>query len=321
MNGNDAAASPAAPFDIVQLASMGEDVDAALARQYRVLQWTSEGAPDAAELAGARVAVTSVRRGFTQEMLDALPALEAVCSWGVGYETLDVEAMRRRGVVVSNTPDVLDDCVADLAWALLLATARRVAAGDRYVKEGHWRQIGQFPLSTRVSRKRMGILGLGRIGAAIARRGAGFGMEVRYTGRAPHAGQALEFMADLRALAAWSDFLMVACAGGPSTRHLVDADVLRALGPTGILVNIARGTVVDQKAMVKALARGELGGAGLDVLDGEPAVPAELMSMDQVVMMPHVGSATYETRADMAALVLRNVETFMESGRLLTGIS
>ncbi len=313
-------ANAAPSFEVVQFASLGPDVDAALERRFRVLQWTNGVAPDADALAGIKVAVTSVRRGFTQEMLGSLPALQAVCSWGVGLETLDIEAMRRRGVVMSNTPDVLDDCVADLAWALLLATARRVTVGDRYVKEGHWRQIGQFPLSTRVSRKRMGILGLGRIGAAIARRGAGFDMEVRYTGRAPHAGQSLEFMADLQALAAWSDFLVVACPGGPATRHLVDAPVLRALGSRGILVNIARGSVVDQPALIAALACGELGGAGLDVVDGEPAVPGDLMDMDQVVMMPHVGSATFETRADMASLVLRNVESFLESGRLVTGV-
>lgn len=314
-------AAAAATCEVVQFASMGPEWDAALARRFRMLQWTGGAAPGAEALAGVRVAVTSVRRGFTQDMLDALPALQAVCSWGVGYETLDVEALRRRGVVVSNTPDVLDDCVADLAWALLLATARRVAVGDRYVKQGHWREIGKFPLSTRVSRKRMGILGLGRIGAAIARRGTGFGMEVRYTGRARHVGQPLEFMANLQALAAWSDFLIVACAGGAATRHLVDASVLRALGPKGILINIARGTVIDQSALIAALAAGELGGAGLDVLDGEPAVPQQLMDTDQVVLMPHVGSATFETRADMSALVMQNVESFLESGRLVSEIA
>jgi lactate dehydrogenase-like 2-hydroxyacid dehydrogenase len=317
------------PPDVIQFAALDAEADAALARRHRVLRWTdapfppTEGAsPDTlAALAGVRVAVTSVRRGFTREMLAALPALEAVCSWGVGYETLDMAALRERGIVVSNTPDVLDDCVADLAWALLLATARRVAVGDRYVKGGQWREIGQFPLSTRVSRKRMGILGLGRIGSAIARRGAGFGMDVRYTGRRPHADQPWTFEPDLQALAGWCDFLMIACAGGPETRHLVSAPVLRALGPQGILVNIARGSVVDQTALVNALSTGQLGGAGLDVLDGEPAVPPALRSMDQVVLMPHVGSATVETRAEMAQLVVANAQRYLQSGVLVSPLT
>jgi lactate dehydrogenase-like 2-hydroxyacid dehydrogenase len=312
---------------------MGESIDAELAARYRVVQWPADrivsgntGAsasapPDVELLREARVAVTSVRRGFTRAMLDSMPALSAVCSWGVGYETLDVAAAAARGVVVSNTPGVLDDCVADLAWALLLAAARRTAVGDRYVKGGEWRSIGAFPLSTRVSRKRLGIVGLGRIGMAIARRGAGFDMAVRYCGRHPRANAPYEYMASLLELASWADFLVLACPGGPATRHLVDAPVLRALGPTGILVNIARGSVVDEAALVAALRSGELGGAGLDVLEHEPAVPAELRAMDQVALMPHVGSATRETRADMARLVLDNVASFLDGGRLLTPVA
>lgn len=314
-------AAPPATHHVVQLTSLGPDADAILASHHHVVQWLDDGVPpDAEALAAATVAVTSVRRGFTREMLDALPALRAVCSWGVGFETLDLDAMRQRGVVFSNTPDVLDDCVADLAWGLLLARARRVTVGDRYVKEGRWRRIGEFPLSTSVSGKRMGILGLGRIGAAIARRGTGFGMDIRYTGRAPHADQPLQFVANLQELAAWSDFLMVACAGGPATRHLVNGAVLRALGPGGIVVNVARGSVIDQHAMIGALASGELGGAALDVIDGEPDVPRELMESDRVVLMPHVGSATVETRARMADLVVRNVDAFLRSGALLTAV-
>jgi lactate dehydrogenase-like 2-hydroxyacid dehydrogenase len=316
------AAASGTDCQVVQLASLGEDIDAQLAARYRVLRWqpVTGAAPDAPRLRNARVAVTSVRQGFTRQMLDAMPALRAVCSWGVGYETLDVAAASARGVMVSNTPGVLDDCVADLAWALLLTAARRTAVGDRYVKGGQWRSIGAFPLSTRVSGKRLGILGLGRIGMAIARRGAGFDMAVRYHGRRPRKDAPWEYAASLLELASWADFLVVACPGGPATCHLVDAAVLRALGPSGILVNIARGSVVDEAALAAALRGGELGGAGLDVLEHEPAVPPEFQDMDQLALMPHVGSATRETRAEMARLVLDNVVAFFDTGRLLTPV-
>jgi lactate dehydrogenase-like 2-hydroxyacid dehydrogenase len=313
-----------AAYDIVQVASLGPAFDQQLASRYRVLPAWREPQGLAAfgdELRGLRLAVTSVRHGFTQAMFDALPALQAVCSWGVGHDTLDLQAAARRGIGVSVTPDVLDDCVADLAWALLLSAARRTAVGDRYVKGGHWRALGQFPVTTRVSGKRLGILGLGRIGDAIARRGAGFDMDVRYHNRTPRPQAPYRYEARLVDLAAWADFLVVACVGGLATRHLVDAAVIRALGPQGILVNIARGSVVDQAAALAALRAGELGGAGLDVLEREPTPATEFADLDQVSLMPHVGSATHETRAAMAQLVLDNVAAFMESGKLLTPVA
>ena len=264
--------------------------------------------------------VTSVRHGCKASLIERLPDLRVICSWGVGYETIAVAAAHARGIAVSNTPDVLDDCVADLAWGLLIAAARRTAVGDRYVKTGQWRTIGAFPLSTRVSGKRLGVLGLGRIGEAIARRGSGFSMDVRYHNRRERAGVPYRYESSLVELARWADFLVVACEGGPATRHLVSAEVLDALGPKGIVVNIARGTVIDQAAMVHALLEGRLGGAGLDVLENEPAVPPELMDMDQVALMPHVGSATVETRRAMGQLVLDNLASFMAGRGLLTSI-
>ena len=311
-------------YDVVQVASLGPQFDQQLASRYRVLPaWRApQGlAAFGDELRGLRVAVTSVRHGFTQAMFDALPALQAVCSWGVGHDTLDLRAAARRGVGVSVTPDVLDDCVADLAWALLLSAARRTAVGDRYVKTGQWRALGQFPVTTRVSGKRLGVLGLGRIGEAIARRGAGFDMDVRYHNRTPRPQAPYRYEASLIDLANWSDFLVVACVGGPATRHLVDAAVIRALGPQGILVNIARGSVVDQAAALAALRSGELGGAGLDVLAQEPTAATEFADLDQVSLMPHVGSATHETRAAMAQLVLDNVTAFLQTGKLLTPVA
>jgi lactate dehydrogenase-like 2-hydroxyacid dehydrogenase len=308
---------------IVQVGPVGDWADDYLQANYDVLQLWRESDP-LARLercgAGVEAVVTSVRSGCPAALIDRLPDLQAICSWGVGYETIDMDAARARGIQVSNTPDVLDDCVADLAWALLLAAARRISEGDRYVKTGQWRSIGAFPLTTRASGKRLGILGLGRIGEAIARRGAGFDMEVRYHNRRSRSDTRYRFEPSLTELARWADFLVVACVGGPATRHLVSSDVIDALGPQGIIVNIARGSVIDQAALVAALVEGRLGGAGLDVLENEPAVPTELRAMDNVVMMPHVGSATRETRRAMEQLVVDNLQAFLQGRGLLTPI-
>lgn len=309
---------------ILQVGTLGDETDATLQAQYAVLRlWETPGGLDALaeRAAGITAVVTSVRHGCRADLIARLPDLRAICSWGVGYETIDVAAAHARGIAVSNTPEVLDDCVADLAWALLLAAARQTSVADRYVKTGQWRSIGAFPLSTRVSGKRMGILGLGRIGEAIARRGSGFGMEIGYHNRRARAGVPYRYVESLVELARWSDFLVVACEGGPATRHLVSAVVLDALGPRGIIVNIARGSVIDEAAMVRALAEGRLGGAGLDVLEHEPAVPPELLGMDQVALTPHVGSATHETRREMAQLVLDNLAAFLAGRGLLTPVA
>lgn len=308
---------------IVQAAPIGEWADSYLQAHYDVLQLWRERDPLAClEQCGgsARALVTSVRRGCPAQVIERLPELGLIASWGVGYETIDMAAAKARGIRVTNTPDVLDDCVADMAWALLLAAARRTSEGDRYVKGGQWRAIGAFPLTTRVSGKRLGILGLGRIGAAIAQRGAGFGVEVRYHNRRARLDTVYRHEASLTELARWADFLVVACVGGPETRHLVSAEVIDALGPQGILINIARGSVIDQPAMVQALVEGRLGGAGLDVLENEPSVPPELLAMDQVTLMPHTGSATRDTRRAMEQLVIDNLEAFLQGKPLLTPI-
>lgn len=307
---------------IVQIGSLGEEIDGQLQARYDVLRlWEQPGGIETRARTGITAVVTSVRHGCKAALIKRLPDLRAICSWGVGYETLDVAAAHARGIAVSNTPEVLDDCVADLAWGLLIAAARRIAVGDRYVKGGDWHAIGAFPLSTRVSGKRLGVLGLGRVGEAIARRGSGFSMEVRYHNRRERPALPYGYAASLRELASWADFLVVACEGGPATRHLVSAEVIDAVGPQGIIVNIARGSVIDQPAMVQALQEGRLGGAGLDVLEDEPAVPPALMGMDQVVLMPHVGSATRETRRAMGQLVLDNLDSFMAGRGLLTPIA
>lgn len=310
---------------LAQLVSLGAEYDAQLAQRWRVLPLFHEDAPEArlrAQAPDVGLVVTSARVGLQPETLQLLPGLRAICSWGVGCDALPLEAARARGVAVSNTPDVLSECVADMAWGLLLACARQIPAGDRYARSGQWVSQGKFPLTTQVWGKRLGILGLGRIGEAIARRGEGFGMTVRYHNRQPRAGQQrYEYEPSLAALAQWADFLVVACPGGPATRHLVDATVLRALGPQGMLVNIARGSVVDESALIPLLQSGALGGAGLDVFEHEPGVPGALAAIDRVVLMPHAASGTRETAGKMSQLVIDNLAAWQDSGRLLTPVA
>ena len=273
-------------------------------------------ARDGAGFAGL---VTSAPTGAPADLLAALPALRVVACFGVGVEAIDLEQARRRGIAVSNTPDVLTDCVADLAMGALLAAARGLPAADRFVRRGDWLR-GRFPLATRVAGKRLGILGLGRIGRAIARRAAGFDLEVRYHARAPRADVPHRFEPSLVELARWADFLVLACAGGPETRHLVSAEVLAALGPGGWLVNVARGSVVDEAALVGALVERRIAGAALDVFEDEPRVPEPLLALDHVVLLPHVGSGTQETRDAMADLVLENLRRFFTDGTLVTPV-
>ncbi|AUT50287.1 2-hydroxyacid dehydrogenase [Achromobacter sp. AONIH1] len=270
---------------------------------------------------GITAIVTSANFGANAELINALPDLKAICSWGVGYETIDVAAAQARGVQVSNTPDVLTDCVADLAWGLLIAAARRMGQGERFVRSGQWGQIhGSIPLGMRVSGKKLGIVGLGRIGDAIAKRGAGFDMQVRYHNRRKRDDVAYGYEASLVELARWADFLIVATVGGAGTRHLVNQEVLEALGPKGIVVNIARGPVIDETALVAALEAGKLGWAALDVFEHEPKVPQALLGSDQAVLLPHIGSATLETRQDMENLMLENLRAFFETGRVVTPV-
>lgn len=266
------------------------------------------------------VLVTTGTDGVSAALIAGLPNLQAICSLGVGYDAMDLDAIRARDIVLSNTPDVLNDCVADLAIGLLIDAVRGLSASDRHVRRGDWPRVGPGSPTTRVSGKRLGMLGMGRIGQVIARRATGFDMDIRYHTRSAKPELPWQHEPSLMALAQWCDFLIVACPATPATYHLVSADVIKALGPQGYLVNIARGTVVDENALVAALQNGELAGAGLDVYEHEPQVPAELLAMDQVVLLPHVGSATRETRAAMCQLVLDNVRAFLADGRLLTPV-
>ena len=260
--------------------------------------------------------VTSANFGADAATIDKMPALRVISSFGVGIDKIDLRAAKRRGVAVGYTPDVLNDCVADLAIGMLIDVARGITAADRYVRRGEW-QRGAFPLTTRVSGKRLGIFGLGRIGRAIAKRASGFDMSVRYTNRSPVAGSPYAFEPSLTDLARWADFLVVAAAGGAGTRHQVCAAVLDALGPKGFIVNVARGTVIDEAALVDALVQRRIAGAALDVFENEPNVPEALLALEHVVLLPHIASGTHETRQAMADLVLANLASFHANGTLV----
>lgn len=272
------------------------------------------------EAADITVVVTSGRTGVDAALMAALPSLGAVVNFGVGYDTTDVDAAAERGVQVSNTPDVLTDCVADTAVGLMIDTLRRFSAADRYLRDGRWPVDGNYPLTRQVSNTRVGILGMGRIGGAIAKRLSAFGCTISYHNRNRVEGSPYTYAASPVDLAGAVDVLVVAAAGGSGTRRLVGRDVLDALGADGYLVNIARGSVVDQDALVEALTQGRLAGAGLDVFADEPHVPEALIALDNVVLLPHVASGTVETRAAMEALTLRNLDAFLTDGTLVTPV-
>ena len=265
--------------------------------------WTLHHLPDgdAAKLppgVAGQVEAVIASRPVDAGLIAALPQLRLIAIPGAGFERIDLDAARARGVAVVNAPGTTDGCVADMAFALLLAVARRIVTGDRFVREGRW-PGGAFPLAPRLHGRRMGILGLGGIGMAIARRAAGFDMPVSYHNRRPRDDVPFAYQSTPRDLAAAVDVLVIACPGGAATRHLVDAEVLEALGPRGILVNIARGTVVDEAALILALENGTIAGAGLDVFEHEPQVPARLLALDNVVLMPHRAGGTVETWEDV----------------------
>lgn len=259
------------------------------------------------DAAGARIVLTSGALGLSAAQMARLPALELIAVNGVGVDAVDLAEARRRGICVTTTPDVLSDAVAEMALGLALAVGRRIAEGDRFIRAGSWAAGGKPALGLPVIRGRAGILGYGRIGRSLADLLRGLGMEVLYTARAEKPDAPDAFRPDAQALARDCSLLFVTAAGGPETRGLVDAAVLKALGPKGIVVNVARGSVVDAVALAEALRAGAIAGAGLDVFDDEPTVPPVLIEAPNCVLTPHLGSATDAARAAMAALVLENI--------------
>ena len=290
------------------------ELEAALAQRYDVAILSSQADP-ARFLAeqGPRfeALVTTSKNGADGALMDQLPNVKAIAHFGVGYDTVDAAAAAKRGIVVSNTPDVLNDCVADTAMGLLLDTARGLSASERFVRRGDWLK-GNFPLMTKVSGKKLGIVGLGRIGRTIAKRALGFDMEIRYHSRTPVTDVPFKHEPSLLELARWCDFLMIIVAGGPATRHLVNREVIDALGPRGFLINISRGTVVDEAALVDALVNKRIAGAGLDVFEGEPKLHPGYLGLRNVVMTPHIGSASRATRLVMCNTAAANMTAVLE---------
>ncbi len=273
-----------------------------------------------ADVGGRVTAVASSGGGpGDAALMDALPNLKLISCFGVGVDGIDLAAAKARGVSVTNTPDVLTDCVADLAVGLLIATVRQIALGDRYVRRGDWLK-GSMPLNTSLRGKKLGIIGLGRIGEAIAERAVSFGMEVGYHSRTKKTVVDFPYYATPIALADASDILLLALPGGAETKAIVDAKVLKALGPKGYLINIARGSVVDEPTLIKALQDGTIAGAGLDVFADEPRVPEAFMKMENVVLNPHQASATIETRTAMGQLMIDNLLAHFAGSPLLTPV-
>lgn len=272
---------------------------------------------------GAKVrgVVTSGVYGTENALLAKLANLEVVCSFGVGYDAVDTAYLASRGIHLSNTPDVLNNAVAETALALMLGITRRISEAERFVRAGQWPKA-KFPLGNDLTGKTCGIVGLGKIGKTIARRAAGFDMNIAYYRRGePYPDVPYTHVDDLLELARLADHLVVIVPGGASTHNLIDAAVLDALGPKGFLINVARGSVVDEPALVRALQENRIAGAGLDVFADEPNVPAALLALDNVLLLPHIGSGTHETRHAMADLVFANISRWFAERSLVTPVA
>ncbi|ALR19412.1 2-hydroxyacid dehydrogenase [Sphingobium baderi] len=308
---------------VIAYGPLSDYLMAGLKSRFHVLEVAADADPAALGpvVKDARALVSFGAVGAGAAIMDALPRLEMIGLFSVGYDKVDVDHARAKGIRVSNTPDVLTDDVADLAVGLLFATARNIAAYDRMVRSGAWARGEGVPLSARVTGRRIGILGLGRIGRAIAARLEPVAGEILYHNRRPQADTHYRYVADRIDFARQSDVIMVATSGGAETSRLVDAEMLEALGPKGVIVNISRGSVIDEHALVAALTDRRIAGAGLDVFANEPHVPAALFAMDQVVLQPHQGSATVETRQAMADLVLANLDAWASGRPLVTPVA
>jgi D-3-phosphoglycerate dehydrogenase len=310
--------------DVLSLGAFPPGMLATMEERFTLHHYTAYPLPAGTlspEIAGRiRGLATEANRGATRDLIMSLPKLEVISTFGVGTDAVDLVAARERGIPVSNTPGVIADDVADLAMGLMLASAREIVLSERFAREGKWTHKTTYGLAHNITGKRIGIIGLGAIGAGIAERAAGFRMKISYSDVAPKPGSPYTYVADPVALARDSDFLMVACFGGPSTRHLVSAQVIEALGAKGTLINVARGTVVDEAAMVAALKAGRLGAAALDVFEHEPEIPAELKTMPNVILQPHMGTATIETRELMGQLVVDNISAKLAGKPLLTPV-
>lgn len=308
---------------ILMIGPLMTSVQEALARDYDLLRYWE--APDkdallAAEGAAIKGIATDGHLGASGALMGRLPNLEVIVCQGVGYDAIDLEAARTRGIGVSNTPGVLSDAVAELALGMMIGLCRRIPQCDQYVREGHWLQA-HYPLTAELADAHVGVLGLGRIGKEIAARCSAFKMQISYHGRSQQKDQPYRYYANLVDMARDVDWLVVIVPGSAETQGLVSREVLEALGPQGCLVNVARGSLVDETALVALLTSGNLGGAALDVFAQEPKVPEALFALDNVLLLPHVGSATVKTRRAMGQLVIDNLAAHFAGRPLLTPVA
>jgi lactate dehydrogenase-like 2-hydroxyacid dehydrogenase len=311
-------------IDVLSIGSFPAATDAELANRFAVTHYFERPTPDALALdlrSRVRGIATEANRGADSALIEALPRLEVISVFGVGTDAIDLTAARARNIAVTNTPGILADEVADLAIGLMLASARQILAADHYVRDGSWAAKGPISLGRGVGGKTLGVIGLGGIGRAIADRAAALRMRVIYSGPRRKPDAPYEYVGDIVELARQSDYLMVACKGGPETYRLVSADVIEALGPEGTLINVARGSVVDEPALIAALAQGRLGHAALDVFESEPAPAPELLRLPNVIVQPHHGSATAETRTAIGQLMIDNLSAHFAGKPLLTPVS
>jgi lactate dehydrogenase-like 2-hydroxyacid dehydrogenase len=300
--------------DKIHVLSMGQmmpAVDAALEQHFVVLQADTDNIVSVVAEFGDRIRgiATRGRQKTDAALIAALPKLEIIANFGVGYDSIDLSAATARGIIVTNTPDVLNEEVADFTVGLLLSTIRELPQADRYVRDGKWPK-GPYHLTQTLRDRTVGMIGMGRIGRAIAKRIAAFDVPIAYHSRKPQAEVGYRYYADLKTMASEIDTLIAIVPGGAATNNMIDAGILRALGPRGILINVARGSVVDQNALIDALRDGVIHSAGLDVFADEPNVPEALMKLPNVVLVPHVGSGTHHTRAAMGDLVVENLRSW-----------
>lgn len=314
-------------IELLQTGPMMPMIEAQLASRFLVHRLDAEDAEAILAEAGPRIRALATgvgstgngKRRVTRELLERVPNAEIVANFGVGYDAVDVVAAAERGIVVTNTPGVLDDDVADLTIALLLATIRELPRAERYLRAGKW-PSGAFPLTATLRDRTIGIVGMGRIGKAIARRLVGFGRPIAYHSRRAAHDVPYRHYGELLEMAREVDVLIAIVPGGAETQHMINEEVLAALGPTGILINVARGSVVDEEALIRALANGTIAAAGLDVYEHEPNVPDALIAMENVVLLPHVASATHLTRRAMGQLVVDNLIAWSEGRPVLTPV-
>lgn len=309
-------------IDLLQVSVLPPFLTERLAKEYTIHDFVNPADPDTLlDDVGPKIRgiLAGGMKGPNANLINRLENLEIIASFSVGYDATDVVAAQARGVIVTHTPEVLTGDVADLAMTFILMASRRIGESERFLRSGKWLQ-GRMDLATTVRGRRLGILGLGRIGRAVARRAETFGLNIAYHDIKPMGDLPYRSYPTLLDLAEASDILLVACEGGDATRGLVDAAVLEALGPSGLLVNTARGPIVNQPALVAALQGGRIAGAALDVFDGEPNVPAELIAMENVVLTPHIASSTNETRRAMGDLVYDNLRAHFGGKSVLTPV-